>query len=289
MDLLLKICSSDTACSLITNDEYYNSMSYEQKLKYLKNSVKVHVVSEAFNPWCYIAGYLDFKHQFWNYDRDTLNEDFACLVYIEHGFKVGLKRNLGNLCTADAKYKLKPKCKIAVVGNAPISEKQQDQINDHDIVIRTNNCESYRPGDRVDIVYYRGVRIKNAKEFPFSIVKSSNYTKVMHLDGMKMDEVYFRKQAGDWHYYESIKSDTIEYQKNKDKHRASCGYFTIRDTQKRYPESEVYLYGFTFNVIDPRFHNLKYEREKILNEVEISDTLHYVKPDTKSKKVHHGM
>lgn len=289
MDTLINICSSDTACSIITREEQYNTMSYEQKLEYLKNAVKVHSMNEPFDPWCYIAGYPEFKHQFWDYHKDTLNKVFACFVYLEHGSKVGLKRNLKNMCTADAKLSIKPHCSIAIVGNAPISEKQQDEINKHDMIVRTNNCESYRQGDRVDLVYYRGVRLKNAKEFPFWIIKSTPYTKVIHLEGMKMDQDYFHKNTGDWHYYESIKSNTIEYQKTKDKHRPSCGYFCIRDIQRRYPHSNIHLYGFTFNVIDPRFHNLKHEKEQIMKEVEESDTLHYIKPDTGSKKVHHGM
>lgn len=285
VNTLMKICSSDTACATVTKDESYNLMSYEQKMNRLKNCITVHSITEAFDPWCYIAGYLDFKHQFWDYEKDTLNEEFACYVYIEHGFKVGLKRNLRNIPTADAKYLLKPKCKIAIVGNAPISEKQQNAINDYDIVVRTNNCESYREGDRVDIIYYRGVRLKSAKEFPFGIVNSGYLKKVVHIDGSKADEDYFHKNTGMWQFYEGAKYDDIHYEKGKDKHRPSCGYFTIRDVQKKFKESEIYLYGFTFNVIDPRFHNLRYEREQVLRD----HSLHYVKPDTKSKKVHHGM
>ena len=284
MKLLVDICSSDMACKIISQDGEYNVMTYEQKINYLKNRITIHSFNEAFDPWCYIAGYIDFKNQFWDFEKDTLNEEFACYVYIEHGFKVGLKRNMNDICRADAKYLLKPKCNIAIIGNAPISEVQQDEINTYDIIVRTNNCDSFRQGDRVDLIYYRGVRLKSAKDFPFHIVNSGVLNKVLHIDGSKSDEDYFHKKTDKWHFYQTVKSTSIDYQKNKDKHRPSCGYFTIRHVQSVFKESAIYLYGFTFNVIDPRFHNLKYEREQILRD----KSLHYIKPDTKSKKVHHG-
>lgn len=54
-------------------------------------------VTEYFDPWSYIAGYIETKEQFWDIIYDTLNEEFVTYVYITYGWEQGLLRNRLNL------------------------------------------------------------------------------------------------------------------------------------------------------------------------------------------------
>lgn len=50
-------------------------------------------VTERFDPWVYIAGYIETKDQFWDNISNTLNEEFVTYVYITYGWEQGLLRN----------------------------------------------------------------------------------------------------------------------------------------------------------------------------------------------------
>lgn len=251
-----------------------------------QNSKKFNIENcdEYFDIWCYIAGYEDLKYEFWNYDINTLDENKVIINYIMHGFNNGFKRNLYNICRSEAILKLKNNISIAIVGNAQISEEEQDEINTYDIVVRTNNCNSYRENDKIDILFYRGVRLRAATDFPFHILKENLGIKTYHINGQECDEKhYYNNLNKKCYYYKSVTNILPNYQKSNNKQIPSCGFLCIKKIMEYFQNEKYDVYGFTFQVMDKSFHNLNYEKTEILN----NNKIVYHQPKIVSKKIHH--
>lgn len=269
----------------IITDSFF-TMKIELQYKFIEDIFsKLYENSDvqiSFNPWCYIANNPDTKHPFWNYNENTLDEEYTTLIYILH--KCQLFTNSLNISICDAKFNLIETPSIAIVGNSPISSHHQDEINKYDIVIRINNCNSWRKNDKIHGLVYRGVSLRHANDFPHEIVKTQEYLKLFHINGKEYDKnIYNKKTHKDYYYYQSINDASISYEKTKEKHRPSCGYFAIRFIQNLYKVKNYHIYGFTFNVMDPSYHNLPYEKKSILDDKSII----YHKPDTGIRQVHH--
>lgn len=284
MKLIEKLCSFNIHCKYINKNYNFTDIDKYIHDNFNNFSLDIQKCDGLFNPWCYIAGlHIDIIHSFWNYYDDTLLENEVCLNFIMNGFIQKHKRNILNLCLAEAKFKLKKRCFIAIVGNAPITSDQQDEINEYDIVIRTNNCNSYRNGDKLDILFYRGVRLKAATDFPFDILKQSIGAKIFHINGKDCDSDHiFKYLSKKLYFYESTTNEDIVYEKKTIKHIPSCGFLCIKQMQKLFNNSIIDLYGFGFRVLDPSYHNLIFEKETILHDPHL---VHH-KPD-KSNKIHH--
>ena len=183
MNKLLTLCSFEYYTKILHDVYNYDNISFEKKVDEVYETFENKSLENCtvlFDPWCYLANNIELKHQFWDYKNDTVNIFDTCLNYILNHHQCTYSLNMS---IAEAKFKLKYVCSIAIVGNAPISSSQQDEINEYDIIIRTNNCNSFRDGDRLDILFYRGVRLKAATDFPFNIVKQCPGAKLCHING----------------------------------------------------------------------------------------------------------
>lgn len=277
MNKLVQLCSFKDKLKILHDSYNYDNPNFLESIN--KFDYVLEDCDIFFDPWCYIANNIELKHQFWDYNNDTLNIFDTCLNYImnqtyEYSF---------NICIAEAKFKLKHLCSIAIVGNAPINSLQQDEINEYDIVIRNNNCNSFRNGDKLDILFYRSVRLRAATDFPFNIVKQCHGMKLFHVSGKSCDETHFYNNVSHkLYHYECIDND-IHYEKLKDKHIPSCGFLCVKKMQKLFENAIIDIYGFGFQVLDRSYHNLNFEKNTILQDKKLI----YHAPDTNQKNVHH--
>ena len=282
MNKLVTLCSFEYYTNILREIYNYDNDSFMNKVDDLYKTFdkSLENCTNFFDPWCYIANNIELKHEFWDYNNDTLNIFDTCLNYILNN-----RYNYAfNLSITEAKYKLKYMCSIAIVGNAPISLSQQNEINEYDIVIRNNNCNSFRNGDKLDILFYRAVRLKAATDFPFNIVKQCHGAKLYHINGKLCDETHFYNNlCKKLYHYESTSNDIEMYEKLKEKHIPSCGFICIKKMQKLFEDVIIDIYGFNFQVLDRSYHNLKFEKDTILQDKKLI----YHETNTNIKSIHH--
>lgn len=158
--------------------------------------------------------------------------------------------------------------KVAVVGNAPLTCEQQLEINQYDVVSRCNNAYSWRSGDKIDILFYRAVPIKNLKSFPYYIFEN-NACDLYHIDKNEKDFVepklygnkYTSLNTRNKILYDRVISETTKKEKIP-----SCGYVAYAYTKSLYPDATINVYGFDFRVRRNYDHNMDYEKSVIMND-----------------------
>ena len=116
--------------------------------------------THPFNPYIYIANYIETKSQFWNTITKKLNEEFVTFVFITWGFRNGLQRNPNNLSLDYAKKVINPPLAIYFEGQVCPS------FFDQYIITKT----------QVDIVFKT---LENERKVKFYIThKDDNFTNV---------------------------------------------------------------------------------------------------------------
>lgn len=158
--------------------------------------------------------------------------------------------------------------KLAVIGNAPLTLEQQNEINSYDIVCRCNNAYAWRKNDKIDHLFYRPVSIKPLKSFPYYIFES-NKCNIFHID--KNEKNFVEPKLNGNEYISLNTRSSIEYNRDisestKKEKIPSCGYVAYAYTKKLYPDSEIHMYGFDFRVRRSYDHNMKYEKTVISND-----------------------
>lgn len=176
--------------------------------------------------------------------------------------------------------------KIAIVGNAPLTLEEQNEINTYDVVSRCNNAYAWRPGDKITHLFYRPVSIKPLKSFPYYVFES-NICNVFHIDKNEKSAIepkLFGNKYISLNTREYIKYDRVVSTITNKEKIPSCGYAAYAHTKNLYPNEKIHVYGFDFRVKRNVVHNMDYEKSIIKSDKNV--TFHEV-VKVKMMKLHH--
>ena len=150
--------------------------------------------------------------------------------------------------------------KICIVGNGQLTEEQQNSINKYDVVVRMNVAQSFRLGDKCDIIAIRMdhiAKIEKDKEKQKHFKKVyNNAQKVIFLNGSESHREEFLKNYGNKEcllYISYIK----KYKPIHPSTGLGCIEYCLETYNKE--DEKIDIYGFSF--IGFQCHDWKKEKQ----------------------------
>uniref|UniRef100_A0A6C0F6G4 Uncharacterized protein n=1 Tax=viral metagenome TaxID=1070528 RepID=A0A6C0F6G4_9ZZZZ len=149
---------------------------------------------------------------------------------------------------------------IAIVGNGSISDEQRAYIETFDTVVRFNNLESYRDGEKTSIIYFRSNNEKHLRLKGNPFPKFTSFSKhkakydahtfvfvAPHINIVKNIPLIVKYYNTDNHYI--IQKNQFDAPpKNV---CWSTGYFGIIDMKIKYPDATLHLFGMCWHYLLP--------------------------------------
>lgn len=248
--------------------KYIEEAGYIHYTKDGKNEITKGLrVNPDFDPYIYVSSCQNLKNQFWCQKTLTINEESVAYhfilnddIYSNHYSHV-LNRELA------IKF-LMNRLSIVLVGGAPLTEVQQNEINMHDIVFRVNHAPSFRQGDKFDYLFYRNNCLKNYKN---DVIKACKNCKVLcHYDKTK--------KVSETQKYLHVNGKSLNIHHPQ---VPSAGYVTFHLIKHLYPNNNIHLYGFSF--LGHKKNEMNYEMQHLVKDKKV--IIHECKD---LKNVHHG-
>jgi|AntAceMinimDraft_11_1070367.scaffolds.fasta_scaffold07423_4 hypothetical protein len=155
--------------------------------------------------------------------------------------------------------------RIAIVGNAPLTETDMDEINTFDKVVRFNYLNNARPDDKMTDVVYR------YKDQCAGFVGNLAYiSKSQCIHYLNQDCTALMKElSGDIPYitYHKHIQDAARWKHMIHIPHPTTGYITVLYMSSMYTKDDIHLFGFNWSTAELlKFHlNISDERANILS------------------------